>query len=254
MAEFVAQDMIRSYVDRIRRLKDEARELNRDIREIYAEAKSNGFDKTILGKVVNYVEKREEDRDAVTESEALFDMYLSAYDGRVGTRIATHAHETKTEPLPPADTAAQEGGTPTSARDCSSGRTEPSADGHIPVRDAEEVTGEPKATADLNPEQMAHIHRPEPQSQAKASTGNDATVSAMERPNDSMSGEASRPSREGGVPAIHSPAEPSSSVLNPRCLKAQKGEDCWMAHKSFCCSDCTSVWALNRQPGKRVPA
>lgn len=91
----VAQDQIKAFVDRILRLKDESKAIAQDIREIYAEAKGNGFDKTVLGKLVLYVEKRQTDAAAIMESEALFDLYLTAYDGRVGrvgTDRATHTH------------------------------------------------------------------------------------------------------------------------------------------------------------------
>lgn len=103
MSESVAQDQIKSYVDRILRMKEEAKAINADIREIYAEAKGNGFDKTVLGKLVNYVEKRNADSNAVAEGEALFELYLTAYYG-VGTKVATHTHEAVLEPqsLPPA--------------------------------------------------------------------------------------------------------------------------------------------------------
>lgn len=83
--------LIRSYVDRILRLKEEAKAVNDDIREVYAEAKGEGLDKTALGKLVNYVEKRSKDAAAVAESEAIFELYLSAYYG-TGTPVATHAH------------------------------------------------------------------------------------------------------------------------------------------------------------------
>lgn len=94
MTDSVAQDQIRAFVDRILRLKGEAKDINRDIREVYGEAKGNGFDKTVLGKLVSYVEKRENGATDLQEAEALFDLYLSAYDG-VGTSVATHTHETK---------------------------------------------------------------------------------------------------------------------------------------------------------------
>ena len=96
-ADSVAQDQIKAFVDRIIRLKEEAKAINADIREIYAEAKGNGFDKTVLGKVVNYVEKRATKADELAEGEALFDLYLTAYDsasGKIGTARATHTHET----------------------------------------------------------------------------------------------------------------------------------------------------------------
>lgn len=92
-SESVAQDQIKAFVERILRMREEAKAINDDIREIYAEAKGNGFDKTILGKLVLYVEKRQKDADAVAESESLFDLYLAAWEGESGTRVATHTHE-----------------------------------------------------------------------------------------------------------------------------------------------------------------
>lgn len=99
----VAQDQIKAYVDRILRMKEEEKAIKDDIREIYAEAKGNGFDKTILGKLVTYVDKRKTDASAVLEGESLFDLYLTAYDsaaGSVGTKRATHTHAPeKPDPL-----------------------------------------------------------------------------------------------------------------------------------------------------------
>ena len=89
-SESVAQDQIRAFVERIMRMREEAKAINDDIREIYAEAKGNGFDKTVLGKLVLYVEKRGKDSNSVAEADALFDLYLEAFDGRSSR---THAHE-----------------------------------------------------------------------------------------------------------------------------------------------------------------
>lgn len=83
----VAQDQIKAFVDRILRMREEARAINADIRQIYAEAKGNGFDKTVLGKIVSYVEKRATKADALAEGEALFDLYLAAYDGLTASEI-----------------------------------------------------------------------------------------------------------------------------------------------------------------------
>lgn len=96
----VAQDQIRAFVERILRMKEEAKAIKDDIREIYAEAKANGFDKTVLGQVVSYVEKRDKDNASLMEREALFELYLAALDGATGTKVArAHRHEE------PADTA-----------------------------------------------------------------------------------------------------------------------------------------------------
>lgn len=92
-SDSVAQDQIRAFVDRIMRLREEERGVKGDIREVYAEAKANGFDKTILGKIVNYVEKRESSSAALQESEALFDLYLTAYDAAGMKNANAHTHE-----------------------------------------------------------------------------------------------------------------------------------------------------------------
>jgi uncharacterized protein (UPF0335 family) len=97
----VAQDQIKAYVDRILRMKDEADAIAADIKEIYAEAKGNGFDKTQLGNVVTYLRKKDKDADKVAEGEAIFDLYLSVYmdaSGKVGTKRATHAHASEAKP------------------------------------------------------------------------------------------------------------------------------------------------------------
>ena len=86
-ADAVAQDQIKAFVERIMRLREESRAIAGDIREVYAEAKGNGIDKTVLGKLVLYVEKRATDGAAMQEQDALFDLYLSAFDG-----AASHTH------------------------------------------------------------------------------------------------------------------------------------------------------------------
>lgn len=91
----VAADQIRAFVERILRLKEEAKSINDDIKEVYAEAKGNGFDKTVLGKLVNYIDKRAKDPNAVSESEAIFGLYLAAYDGAsidAYEEVASHTH------------------------------------------------------------------------------------------------------------------------------------------------------------------
>lgn len=104
-ADSVAHAQIRAFVDRILRLKEEARSINGDIREVYAEAKGNGFDKTVLGKVVSYVEKRAAGAADLAEAEALFDLYLSAYDGA----SHTHAYARDTVPVAKAGDEAETG-------------------------------------------------------------------------------------------------------------------------------------------------
>jgi len=68
-------DQLKALIQRIEKLEDEKRTLGEDIKEVYAEAKGNGFDTKIIRKVVRI---RKQDRAKRQEEEALVDLYLSA--------------------------------------------------------------------------------------------------------------------------------------------------------------------------------
>jgi uncharacterized protein (UPF0335 family) len=70
-----AQGQLKSIVERIERLEEEKKALAGDIKEVYAEAKANGFDTKILRKVISI---RKKDRNEREEEEALLDVYLAA--------------------------------------------------------------------------------------------------------------------------------------------------------------------------------
>jgi uncharacterized protein (UPF0335 family) len=70
-----AKDQLRSIIERIERLEEERMALSADIREVYAEAKGNGFDTKILRQVVRL---RKLDRADRQEQEAILDLYMSA--------------------------------------------------------------------------------------------------------------------------------------------------------------------------------
>jgi uncharacterized protein (UPF0335 family) len=70
-----AKDQLRSIIERIERLEEERTALTADIREVYAEAKGNGFDTKILRQVVRL---RKLDRADRQEQEAILDLYMSA--------------------------------------------------------------------------------------------------------------------------------------------------------------------------------
>ncbi|PND29041.1 GapR family DNA-binding domain-containing protein [Sinorhizobium sp. M4_45] len=74
---------IKAFIDRILRLKEEQDTIGEDIRDIYAEAKSMGFDKTAMGNVVAHLRKvAKKGSDTVAEQGAIFDLYLCAYEGK----------------------------------------------------------------------------------------------------------------------------------------------------------------------------
>ncbi len=70
-----AQGQLKSVIERIERLEQEKAEVAEQIKEVFAEAKGNGFDVKTLRKVVRI---RKQDRAKRQEEEALLDLYLSA--------------------------------------------------------------------------------------------------------------------------------------------------------------------------------
>lgn len=77
---------LRHFIDRVLTLKAEQDDLSASIKDVYAEAKSKGFDKTIMGELVTYLRKREKDPLKLEEKGALFSVYLNTYEG--GTKLA----------------------------------------------------------------------------------------------------------------------------------------------------------------------
>jgi uncharacterized protein (UPF0335 family) len=71
----VAQDQLRSVVERIERLEEEKAATMADIKEVYAEAKANGFDTKTLRQVIRI---RKQDKAERQEQEAILDLYLHA--------------------------------------------------------------------------------------------------------------------------------------------------------------------------------
>ena len=71
----VAVGPLRSFVERIERLEEEKKALTADIRDLYNEAKAQGFDSKVMRQVVRL---RKMDRHDRMEQEALLDLYLDA--------------------------------------------------------------------------------------------------------------------------------------------------------------------------------
>jgi uncharacterized protein (UPF0335 family) len=66
---------LQSIIERIERLEDEKAKISLDIKEIYAEAKANGFDAKILRKIVAI---RKQDADKRDEEQQLIATYMAA--------------------------------------------------------------------------------------------------------------------------------------------------------------------------------
>ena len=71
----VAAGQLKAIVERVERLEEEKKEVAEQIKEVYAEAKANGFDAKTLRKIVSLRKKDVEERQ---EEEALLDLYMSA--------------------------------------------------------------------------------------------------------------------------------------------------------------------------------
>ena len=71
----VAADQLRAFVERIERLEEEKKVIADDIKDVYAEAKGNGYDVKILRKVVSLRKKQPHERE---EEEAVLDLYMHA--------------------------------------------------------------------------------------------------------------------------------------------------------------------------------
>ena len=68
-------EQLTQLIERIERLEEERRALMADIKDVYAEAKANGFEPKIMRQVVRL---RSMDRDLLNEQDALLDTYRNA--------------------------------------------------------------------------------------------------------------------------------------------------------------------------------
>ena len=71
----IAADRLRSIIERIERLEEERKALGNDIKDIYSEAKSAGFDIRVLRKLISLRKIEANDRE---EMEGLLDVYMRA--------------------------------------------------------------------------------------------------------------------------------------------------------------------------------
>ena len=74
----IAGDQLRAVVERIETIDEEIKELTEAKKEIYLEAKGNGFDVKILREVIRVLKQDQQERD---ELETLLEVYLQAIQG-----------------------------------------------------------------------------------------------------------------------------------------------------------------------------
>jgi len=85
-----AHGQLKAFIERIERLEEEKATIAQDIREVYAEAKANGFDTKIMRKVVALRKKEAAERE---EERLLLDVYLAALGMLADTPLGEAALE-----------------------------------------------------------------------------------------------------------------------------------------------------------------
>lgn len=71
----VAADQLKSIIERIERLEEEKAGIAGDIKDVYAEAKANGFDVKVLRKIISIRKRDHAERE---EEEAILELYMQA--------------------------------------------------------------------------------------------------------------------------------------------------------------------------------
>ncbi|MGE0735242.1 MAG: DUF2312 domain-containing protein [Alphaproteobacteria bacterium] len=71
----IAKEKLKSFIERIERLEEEKGSLTADIREVYSEAKGNGFEPKVMRKLVSL---RRLDKDERQEQDSLLEVYREA--------------------------------------------------------------------------------------------------------------------------------------------------------------------------------
>jgi uncharacterized protein (UPF0335 family) len=74
--ESVAHDQLKAFVERIERMEEEKSAIAADIRDIYAEAKGNGFDTKVLRTLIK---RRKMDASERAEQDAILELYEGVF-------------------------------------------------------------------------------------------------------------------------------------------------------------------------------
>lgn len=75
MSDVIAADQLRLLIERIERLEEEKKGIGDDIKDVYGEAKSTGFDVKTMRVIIRLRKMEKHHRD---EAEAMIEMYKSA--------------------------------------------------------------------------------------------------------------------------------------------------------------------------------
>lgn len=75
MSDVIAADKLRLFIERIERLEEEKKGISDDIKDVYGETKSNGYDPKTIRTIVKLRRMEKHHRD---EAEALLETYKTA--------------------------------------------------------------------------------------------------------------------------------------------------------------------------------
>lgn len=151
---------LKSIIDRILRLKEEQDAIGDDIKDVYAEAKADGYNKTAIGQVVSHVRAVMKNREKVETNDADFSLYLAAYEAPAPLpRAHTHTRATPATNNGGADEVAEHAdipklNAPEPSQSAASAATEESEDRSADAPPAP-ITSLPGTEADADPAPFA---------------------------------------------------------------------------------------------------
>lgn len=93
MTQAIAKDQLKLIIERIEKLEEERKATSDDIRDVYAEAKGNGFDARTLRKIIQL---RKLDADVRAEQEMILETYMNALGMLSDTPLGQAAIKTAT--------------------------------------------------------------------------------------------------------------------------------------------------------------
>jgi uncharacterized protein (UPF0335 family) len=73
----IAGERIRSFIERVEQIEEELKALNEGKKEVFSEAKGEGFDVKVLKEILKL---RKQDKDERDEQESLLDLYIQAME------------------------------------------------------------------------------------------------------------------------------------------------------------------------------
>jgi len=77
MTEVIAPEQLRQYISRIERLESDKADIADDIKQVFDEAKANGFDTKIMKQVIKL---KKLDKASLAKQEAILDLYRAALE------------------------------------------------------------------------------------------------------------------------------------------------------------------------------